>query len=503
MLRNLKQFFARLIPESLVGKMTALNIGVIMVLAVIMTAYIDQTIDHSLRLEHKLKGMAYVAVLVADVPGFILSRDYAGLQTLVNNTIKGDPDLRYAYVVDPSCDKVLAHTFTGGFPADLQKALRNHKFSCQMGKAGSTLLSTEEGEIMDIQSPVLGGEAGCVHIGMSLAGVNRTITDMKLQLLAVILALAILTLLINFVYSRKLGRNMTRLAAGAAKIGHGNLEHRITLTSRSELGLLAHTLNQMAESLQENIRQRQRDAEDLARLEKLESIGDLAAGIAHDYNNLHTAVLGNLDLAKYTADPKDKAYNFLCQAADALRQEMRLTNKLLTFARGGAPIREVVNVRDFLTSTCPACLKASSCRLQLDLPETLPATRMDSRQIGQVLENLLQNAIEAMPEGGTITLAAREVTMAEQTNPPMPPGRYIKITVADHGAGIDDKIIHRIFNPYFSTKDRGAKKGQGIGLSVCRSIIAKHGGSLNCQTNPTGGMSFHFYLRAEHEEAAI
>jgi len=380
MLRNLRHFFARLIPKNLVGKMTVLNIGIILILAIIMTAYIDQIIAHRLRLENKQKGLAYVAVLAVDLPGFILSRDYAGLQTLVSNTIKGDPDLRYAYVVDPSCDKILAHTFTGGFPADLKKALHDHKFSCQVGKAGITLLSTEEGEIMDTHAPVLGGRAGCVHMGMSLARVNRTITGMKLKLLAVILGLAVLTLLINFVFARKLGRNMKRLAAGAAKIGRGNLDHRITLTSRSELSLLAQTLNQMAESLQDNIRQRQRDAEDLAKLEKLESIGDLAAGIAHDYNNLHTAVLGNLDLAKHTADPRGPAYNFLCQAEDALRQEMQLTNKLLTFARGGAPIREAVNIRDFLASICPACLNGSHCRLNVDLPEILPSIRVDSHK---------------------------------------------------------------------------------------------------------------------------
>jgi signal transduction histidine kinase/CheY-like chemotaxis protein len=499
----LKAFLDKIIPKSLVGKMAVLNLSVIALTAIAMSFYIDRTVGGHLRAAHEQKGMAFTENLAVNVSDFILAEDYASLQMLVTHTLHGDSDIRYAFVVDTSHDRILAHTFPGGFPTDLKSALKNNKFGCKGGQKGSKMLISEEGELLDIYSPILGGEAGCVHIGLSLNKVNLEIRSMKMNLLGVALILSIFTIIITLLYSKKLGHSMDILTDGAENIGEGNLEHRIIINDKSEIGLLANRFNQMAESLQEYVRQRQKDDEALTKLEKLESIGDLAAGIAHDYNNLHTAVLGNIDLAKLTADKESKTYGFLCRSEEALRKAIQLTKQLITFSHGGAPIKRVIKLNEYLASTCPLYLSGSNCKLEIDIPTTLPTISIDSSQMNQVMQNLLQNACEAMPDGGKITISAAEVNIDKQFNKLIQPGKYIKIIVADQGDGVDREIAERIFDPYFSTKERGTKKGQGLGLPICSSIIAKHGGWLTCETNKDGGTNFIFYLKISHEPAAI
>ncbi len=501
MVVKLKSFLGKIIPKSLIGRLTVVNLGVILLMTAAMVVYIDHAVAGHLLVEHKQKCRVFLENLAANVPDFILAEDYAGLQRLVTHALASDSDLRYAYVVDPAHDKILAHTFAGGFPADLKNALKN-KFTCRVGKQGSKMLITEDGELLDIYSPVLGGKAGCVHIGMSMRAIDKDAADMKMELLAVAGGLAILTLLISLVYSRKLGRTMDVLTEGADNIGAGNLEHRIILADKSEIGILGRTINQMAAALQDNLRQRQRDSETLAKMKKLESIGELAGGLAHDYNNLHTAVLGNIDLAKTETDKESRAYDFLCRAEEALVKETRLTRQLLTFSHGGAPNRRVVNIKDFLSSTCPLYLSGSNCKLDINVSESLPPISIDPDQISQVMQNLLQNACEAMPTGGKITLSAREVVLDDQTSLPLPADRYLKISFADEGYGIDKVIADRIFDPYFSTEERGARKGQGLGLSICRAVILKHGGWINYEINPAGGATFAFYLSIEQKPAA-
>ncbi len=495
----MKKFLGKIIPKSMIGKMSMLNLSVIVLTTVTMVIYIDLTIAVHLRAEHEQKGMAFVENLAANAPDFILAENYASLQMLVAHTLKGDDDIRYTFVVDPSGDRILAHSFVGGFPADLKSALKKNELGCKGGKPGSRMLLTEEGEVKDLYSPILGGKAGCVHVGMSMNQVNNDIRYMKLRLLGVSILLSILTIIITLAYSRKLSRAMDILTEGAGNIGNGNLAHRIIVADKSEISLLARMFNQMAESLQTYIKHSKRDRETLTRLEKLESIGDLAAGIAHDYNNLHTAVMGNLDLARLSTDKNSNAYGFLCCADKALHKAVQLTKQLLTFSLGGTPIKRVVDLKNFFTSTCPLYLSGSNCTLDFDITETLPPISIDTNQISQVMQGLLQNASEAMPAGGTITLSAQDVDIDELANPYMPPGKYIKIGISDHGKGINQDIAGRIFDPYFSTKERGTKKGQGLGLSICNSIISKHGGWINFEPNPAGGAFFYFYLKAVNE----
>ncbi len=496
---NPPSFFNNILPKSIVGKMAMVNLIVILIMTAAMAFYIDRTIAWNMRSEHKQKGMAFVEGLAQNAPGLILSEDYAGLQELINHTIISDDDLRYAYIVDNKNDRIISHTFNGGFPVELKAALTNY-LNCRGDKIGSRLLTTEEGEILDIFAPIIGGEAGCVHIGMSMNRINNDIKTMKLRLLAVALGVSLLTLLITLIYSKKINRTMSTLTTGADKIGDGNLDHRIDIDDDCEIGSLAKTFNKMAESLQNNIKQRQINADALARIENLESIGDLAAGLAHDYNNLHTAVLGNIDLAKFTTDKESRTYSFLCGSEDALRKAIQLTQQLLTFSHGGAPMRTRINIKDFFESTCHLYMNDSNCKLDIKVSESLPAVHIDPIQIGQVIKHLLQNARDAMPQGGEITLSALEVDLND-TATSIPKGKYLKVIVSDHGCGVNSEIANRIFDPYFSTKERGNKKGQGLGLSICNSIILKHGGHINYQANPAGGTSFYFYLEINGQAA--
>ncbi|MFZ2198123.1 MAG: ATP-binding protein [Thermodesulfovibrionales bacterium] len=235
---------------------------------------------------------------------------------------------------------------------------------------------------------------------------------------------------------------------------------------------------------------------EVLKTQKLESIGILAGGIAHDFNNLLQAILGNISLAKTLTNPKENTFHLLEDAEKASEQARELSHRLLTFGKGGGPVRRVSYVKDLLKESISLCLSGSNIVCEVILPEDLDLVEVDKGQMTQVFNNLIINAKEAMPYGGTVEISASNVRITGDDNLPLKEGKYVKIAVADHGAGISEHHLPRIFDPYFSTKDRGSDKGMGLGLAICHSIIAKHGGHIGVESEVGLGTSFHVYLPA-------
>jgi two-component system, cell cycle sensor histidine kinase and response regulator CckA len=249
----------------------------------------------------------------------------------------------------------------------------------------------------------------------------------------------------------------------------------------------------------DDITEQKRAEEDRLILNKLESTGILAAGIAHDFNNLLTMILLNIELAQTLIPPGEELAHHLEQAKQAGLMAAGLTQQLVTFAAGGAPLRKLTHLSGVIRDSVRLAASGSRLRCDFSLAEDLWPAEVDAGQIGQVIRNLVLNAREAKPERGVISVRAENVVLGPQENPSLPPGDYVRVSVTDWGGGISKEVLPKIFDPYFSTKRRGTQAGMGLGLSICHTIIQKHGGAIAVESEPGVGTTFHLHLPASHQ----
>ena len=231
-------------------------------------------------------------------------------------------------------------------------------------------------------------------------------------------------------------------------------------------------------------------------LQKLEAVGTLAGGIAHDFNNMLGIILGNVSYALHHLDRQSPLYEVLSQIQNGALQAQRLTQQLLTFARGGAPIKQATDLNRLIMESARFVTSGSRSTCMFNLAEDLWTADVDPGQINQAIGNIVLNACQAMPDGGTIHIQTENASITPGTVIPLSPGRYIKTTVKDHGVGISEKNISRIFDPYFTTKQQGS----GLGLAVTYSIITRHGGGINAHSKIDLGTTITFFLPACSEE---
>ena len=268
----------------------------------------------------------------------------------------------------------------------------------------------------------------------------------------------------------------------------------------------AHFLQSLANLLAAAILRKRAEAE-LLKAAKFEAIGLLARGIAHDFNNMLAVVLGNLNLMQLSTEPGSPFLNILSDAERAVLKASELSQRLLTFATGAAPLKEAVAVKDLLLEAVDFALKGSNVRSEYRFPEDpawMGQIAVDKAQLHQALRNIVTNAMEAMPEGGLLRVTVEHATGGAdelKARGPFASPDYVKISIQDHGRGIPKQDLGRIFDPYFSTKTRGVEKGMGLGLSLAYSIIRRHGGNLQAESEEGVGTVCHIYLpTAEKKE---
>jgi PAS domain S-box-containing protein len=246
---------------------------------------------------------------------------------------------------------------------------------------------------------------------------------------------------------------------------------------------------------QDVTQKRQTEAE-LQKMEKLTSLGILAGGIAHDFNNILTGILGNLSLAVLSTPRQGQVFRRLAEAEQATLRARDLVQQLLTFAKGGAPVKEVASLEEIIRDSATFACRGSQVRCDFAFPRELWPAEVDPGQFSQVIQNLAINAIQAMPTGGAITIRAENATLKEQQGLPLPPGRFVKIKVKDQGIGIPSDYLPKIFDPYFSTK----QKGSGLGLATAYSIIKNHDGYMTVESTLGEGTTFFLYLPASAQK---
>lgn len=240
-----------------------------------------------------------------------------------------------------------------------------------------------------------------------------------------------------------------------------------------------------------DISERKRLEEAHIRAGKLESVGLLAGGIAHDFNNILTIIAGNISLARIIAGDDHRMGDILGDAEKAALRARGLTSQLLTLARGGEPIKRNASINDIITGVTDRLLIGSPVRLNLDVPHDLPPVAMDEAQISQVMYNLVLNALQAMPRGGTLSIRCAIGTLPADNSQQLTPGDYLQVSVADTGEGIAPEEMPHIFDPYYTTKETG----HGLGLATAYSIIRKHGGYMDARS-VFGDTEFRFLLPA-------
>lgn len=241
-------------------------------------------------------------------------------------------------------------------------------------------------------------------------------------------------------------------------------------------------------------------AEALIRAEQLESVGLLAGGIAHDFNNILTSVLGNLELAKYNLPHDHIAYRHIQTANQAMDKATKLTNQLLTLAKGGEPLLEIVDVKELIQESIKFTSSSNgSINIILTLQQDLWLINADKGQLSQVLINLLINARQAMPNGGTLTIKAINAEEYSKFSILNHAGEFIRLVISDDGVGISEEQQKYIFNPYFTTK----QSGSGLGLATVNSIIAKHKGYISVKSELGNGTTFNIFLPANPDAQIV
>lgn len=239
---------------------------------------------------------------------------------------------------------------------------------------------------------------------------------------------------------------------------------------------------------------------ELAKAQKLESIGLLAGGIAHDFNNILTAILGSLSLAKIEATSPDKLYERLTRAEEHCLKAKSLTKRLLTYSRGGSPLRKTSSLAKVLQEAAIFSVSGKNIKCKFDFADDLWSAQIDEGQMHQVTHYLVTNAAEAMPQGGTIEIGAQNKRLNADQVPPLLAGNYLQWYVKDHGVGIPKEHMKKLFDPYFTTKQMSNIKGMGLGLAICYSIVKNHEGLIIVDSEPGAGTIFTVYIPAVDEE---
>jgi PAS domain S-box-containing protein len=245
-----------------------------------------------------------------------------------------------------------------------------------------------------------------------------------------------------------------------------------------------------------DITEKERVEEELRKIQKIESLGILAGGIAHDFNNILVSIIGGLSLLKLYTKSEDKSFEMLTMVEKSAFLAGSLARQLLTFSKGGDPVKKVCSIEKPVKDAVNFSLRGSKAKCTFSIADELWLVEIDEGQISQVLNNLIINADQAMPKGGVIQVSAENVSIGQRDSLPLKEGRYVKVCVKDEGTGILREHLSRIFDPYFTTKSMGS----GLGLAISYSIIKRHGGYITVESEVGVGTTFSLYLPASQKD---
>ncbi len=245
-----------------------------------------------------------------------------------------------------------------------------------------------------------------------------------------------------------------------------------------------------------DITKRMKLEDQLRQSQKMDAIGTLAGGIAHDFNNMLGIITGNVSYAMSLMDHDEEMCNALSDTLGGAKQARALTHQLLTFSRGGEPVKKTADINQLIIESAQFVTRGATARCEFELSENLFFVDVDIGQMNQVISNLVINSNQAMPNGGIIHIKSENIKIEANHDIHLPEGNYVKISVEDQGTGISEKHLSKIFDPFFTTK----QLGNGLGLSTIYSIIKKHHGHISVYSELEKGAVFHVYIPASLKE---
>ena len=285
---------------------------------------------------------------------------------------------------------------------------------------------------------------------------------------------------------------LQRALAAAAVLGG------CTLLGMGWVTALRRRVRRQTQQIREQLERQVKLEAEVQHAARLESLGVLAGGIAHDFNNLLTIIMGNISLAMLNDRVMQAEGDSMRETAKGAAKARDLIQQLLTFAKGGSPVRSNVSLTNIVRETTEFILRGSSVRCEFDFAENLWNASVDKDQTAQVIQNLVLNAAQAMPAGGVVRITLGNETVGAGFRAALAPGRYVRLAMADSGEGISPEILPRIFDPYFSTK----RAGSGLGLATVYSIVKKHLGDIEVTSALGLGTTFTVWLPAAEPDSA-
>jgi signal transduction histidine kinase len=428
-----------------------------------------------------------INLMELSVTGALYRLDTFRLETVAREA-KALPDVAYAYIFD---DK---GRIVGDYHEDQRHLLST--FADELGKkvtaASETLIHTDyQTQILDISKPVtLGHEKlGGIRLGIDLRPILEEIQKVTFKAVGISSAIFLIGLGIIFMITSRMIKPIERLTLAAKRIAEGNLEYRVSIQRDDEIGTLAEAFDQMGERLMQRERELKQSQDTLRRADRLSSLGLLTAGLAHEIRNPLVAIRTFTQLLPERYDDAEFRDSFRGLALKEVDRICGLITDLLSFARPSKPNVAPENVNDVVDNIArilESQAKEKGMSISREFSDSLPKVWIDTEQMKQVFMNLILNAIQAMNEGGSITLATRAVSR----NGSGPSGEFVQVEIRDTGIGIPEENLQHIFDPFFTSKDEGS----GLGLAVSHQIVQEHGGFVTVESTVGKGTVFFVHV---------
>jgi len=492
--------FHKKIASSLRAKLMffieAFVIVLVITIGIITTVREKDTLVNEL---HK-RGFALASDLARFVARPLINQDLAGLRRFVIYSMEQDY-VEHIVVLDKHNDVVMHSDLTKvGKPYEFLTEGENIYPETRNGKIEHS--PDQNPQQCDIFVPIKISDVklGTIILGYSHRAVAEEIAEAQNQIVLFVIAAIIIGAIFSYILATLISAPIKKITKATEKLANGNLDVLLNIKRNDEIGILASSFNKMARDLQQH--QRLLESQ-LQQAQKMEAIGTLAGGIAHDFNNILQGIIGYIQIIMMNKDSEQPDYKYFKQIEKSALRASKLTKQLLIFSRKVESELKPVNLNHEVKQVYKLLHKAipKMIDIKLHLSEDLKIINADSMQLEQVVMNLGVNAKDAMPDGGELVFETKNVNLDEEyckAHFELTPGEYVLFSIADTGHGMDKSTTHRIFEPFYTTKEIG--KGTGLGLSMVYGIVKSHGGYIFCYSELGKGTIFKIYFPALVEE---
>jgi two-component system NtrC family sensor kinase len=472
---------------ALYKKIIGLVIGFVFLLCISNIFIIKVYVYNKMLKELTERGLSIGRNLSENCVEYILTDNIIELQKIVSRTKKIEKDIIYIFIQDIN-KKPIVHTFENYFPVGLDKV--NYLTSDK--KQNIQILKTEYGYIRDIALPILNGRIGTVRLGISEKYIQETISSLIIRIIIIMFIISFALIVLIYIFTMKILSPLREITSAIKSVGEGEFNQKINIKSSDEIGILSNAFNEMVEKLKKANIELKNAQSKLIQVAKMATISQFAAGIAHEINNPLSGVLNCIRTLLSDHEIKGERRGYLELSLKGLLRIEDIIRKVLYPSTDYGINIELVNISKVLKETLEQLKHQATNKkisISLNLAPHLPDILADKNQLQQVFTNIIINAFDAMPKGGTLTIQ----TFIEDKN--------IKIKFADTGYGIKKENLDKVFEPFWTTKEVG--EGTGLGLFIAYNIIQQYKGTIDIESIEGEGTKVIITLPIEWRESNV